>query len=36
MLRDKCGCRDVPDELPERIRALLDAPEHPRAPDAPA
>lgn len=26
MLRDKCGCRDVPEELIERVRSMLDAP----------
>lgn len=26
MLRDKCGCRDVPAELVERVRAMLEAP----------
>jgi mycothiol system anti-sigma-R factor len=32
MLRDKCGCNDVPPELVERMRNLLAAPhEHPPA-----
>ncbi len=26
VLRAKCGCRDVPPELSERVRRLLDAP----------
>jgi hypothetical protein len=26
MLRDKCGCNDVPPELAERMRRLFSAP----------
>jgi mycothiol system anti-sigma-R factor len=31
MLRDKCGCHDVPPEVVERVRAMLSGRPHPPA-----